>query len=141
MSEPSQLLEAAQGCLLARIAGENALAADWFDKILDYGDRGLYAATLGWATGAVALAGMQDPGGWYLEVDGVDNPDSLPGVQQPSVWAARFLTAAANEDFDMTLALFRAETDGLRLAERACAVLDLAVAFGRDKLEATDAFS
>lgn len=135
MSEPTELLEAAQGCLLARIAGQNELAADWFDKILDHGDRGLYAATLGWASGAVALAGMRDPG-WYLEVDGVDNPDTLPEARQSSVWAARFLTAAANEDYDMTLALFRAETDGVRLAERACAVLDLAVAFGRNKLEA-----
>lgn len=134
---PAELAEAAEACLIAWTVGDIPAASANFDVICDHGPQGMYAAALAWAMAAVKLLGMDRQGGfWGLEIEGVDDLDTLPEDQRDGVWAGRFITATGNGDFDTCMALLKAELDGgsgERMAKRVIAVLDIAAAAMRER--------
>ncbi len=86
------------------------------------GLKSLLTACLGWAR-SIQMAADMNPDLGNNEMIGFEvldedetpvNPDQVPEEMASAVWAARFVAATANQDFDQCSALF---SEALRLAE------------------------
>lgn len=103
-----------------------------------YGATGIFVACFGWARMAASVAGL-DPEdkdsfiGFGIETvnsDGITrvNPDDVPPEMRPTVWAIRFVTAAANQDFAQCSSLFHAPADD-EISDCVSSLLELTVKY------------
>jgi hypothetical protein len=128
---PDALGQAVIDALVFRMCNDKDRTVAAVDVIFDHGDGGIYSAMCAWAE-AIKMRGLTDdqPGPWVLEVDGPAG-ESVDTAPRGAVFAARFLTAWANGDRDMTRDMFfalRPVEDAELCADALINLLDMASA-------------
>lgn len=101
---PDGLADLVRDLLAAYMSRDSDRCADLVVEVNQHGARGLYAACCGLASVFVKATGMQADD---EDMISLENPGGAP-EDHAELWAARFLVAVGNQDYETAEALFLA---------------------------------
>lgn len=133
-----ELHEATIGVLIAAVQRDAAAVAAGLERIGAHGGAAMYGSCSAWAEAVTLMVGWRAVIGENAD-EGMVGLERLPGASEdesdPSLWAARFVAATANKDYDTTLALFTTSYQAGELHHGRCviALIGLAGSVGRHK--------